>query len=167
MNKYFCNVGESLKKKIPSKPNPLLDCIYNLNRDSNEFLFSEISEEEIIIVISTFKTSKGSGQDSIPNFFIKIAISVIARPLAFRCNSSLFQGVFPDNWKHARMSPIFKEGSTEEISNYRPISVLPFLWRLFKKLVYCRLYKYLDCTGLIYRHQSGFRSLHSVASCLL
>ena len=47
------------------------------------------------------------------------------------------------------------------------ISVLPFLSRLFEKLVYCRLYKYLDRNGLIYRHQSGFRSLHSVASCLL
>ena len=45
--------------------------------------------------------------------------------------------------------------------------MLPFLSRLFEKLVYCRLYKYLDCKGLFYRHQSGFRSLHSVASCLL
>ena len=82
MNKYFCNVGESLKKKIPNKPNSLLNGIYNVNRDSKEFLFSEISEEEIISITSTFKTSKGSGPDSIPNFFIKIVISVIARPLA-------------------------------------------------------------------------------------
>ena len=166
MNKYFCNVNESLKKEIPNKPNPLFNGIYNVNRDSKEFRL-EISEEEIISVISTFKTSKGSGPDSIPNFFIKIAVSVIARPLAFLFNSSLFQGVFLNNWKHARVSPTFKDGSTEELSNYRPISVLPFLSRLFEKLVYCRLYKYLDCNGLIYRHQSGFRSPHSVASCLL
>ena len=65
------------------------------------------------------------------------------------------------------MSPVFKDCSTEELSNYRPISVLPFLSRLFEKLVYCRLYKYLDCNGVIYRYQSGFRLLHSVASCLL
>ena len=167
LNKYFCNVGESLKKKIPNKPNPLFNGIYNVNRDAKEFLFSEIFEEEIISIISTFKTSKGSGPDSIPNFFIKIVISVIARPLAFLFNSSLFQGIFPDNWKHARVSPIFKDGSTVELSNYQPISVLPFFSRLFEKLVYFRLYKYLDHNGLIYRHQSGFRSLHSVASCLL
>ena len=167
MNKYFCNVGESLKKKIPNKPNPLLNGICNVNKDSKEFFFFEISEKEIISVISKFKTSKGSGPDSIPNFFIKIVVSVIVRPLALVINSSLFQGVFPDNWKHARVSPIFKDGSTEELFNYRPVSVLPFLSCLFEKLVYCRLYKYLDCNGLIYRHQSGFRSLHSVASCLL
>ena len=167
MNKYFCNVGESLKKKIPNKPNPLLNGIYNVNRDSNEFLFSEISEMEIISIISTFKTSKGSGPDSIPNFFIKIVVSVIARSLAFLVNSSLFQGVFPENWKHARVSPSFKDGYTEELSNYRPIYMLPFLSRLFEKIVYCRLYKYLDRNGLIYKHQSAFRSLHSIASCLL
>ena len=51
MNRYFCNVGESLKKKIPNKPNPLLNGIYTVNRDSKEFLFSEISEEEIISII--------------------------------------------------------------------------------------------------------------------
>ena len=62
MNKYFCKVGESLKKKIPNKPNPLLNGIYNVNRDSKEFLFSEIFEKEIISVISTFKTSKGQVQ---------------------------------------------------------------------------------------------------------
>ena len=144
MNKYLCNAGESLKEKIPTKPNPLLDSIYYVSKDSKEFLFSEISEEEIIGVISMFKTSKGSGPDSIPNFFMKIAVSVIARPLAFLFNSSLFQGVFPDYWKHARVSHNFKHGSTEELSSYRPISVLPFLLRLFEKLVYCRLCKYLD-----------------------
>ena len=65
------------------------------------------------------------------------------------------------------MALIFKDGSTDELSNYRPISVLPFLSRLFEKLVYCRLYKYLDGNGLIYRQESGFRSFHSVVSCLL
>ena len=113
MNKYFFNVGENLKREIPNKPNSLINGIYNVNRDSKEFHFSEISEGGIISVISTFRTSKGSGQDSIPNFFMKIVIHVIAKPLAFLFNSSLFQGVFPDNWKHARVSSIFKDGSTD------------------------------------------------------
>ena len=64
------------------------------------------------------------------------------------------------------MSPIFKDGSAEELSNYGPISVLPFL-ASFEKLVHCQLCKYLDGSRLIYRHQSGFKSLHSVASYLL
>ena len=109
--------------------------MYNVNEDSKEFLFSEISEKEITSIISTFKTSKGSGPDGIPNFFIKIVVPFIAKPLAFLFNTSLFQGVFPENRKYARVSLVFKGGSTEELSNCRPISLLPFLSRLFEKLV--------------------------------
>ena len=86
MNKYFCNISENLKKKIPNKPNPLRNGINNVNKDPNEFLFSEISEEEMISVISAFKTSKGSGPGSIPNFFMTIAVTIIAKPLAFLFN---------------------------------------------------------------------------------
>ena len=118
MNKYFCNICENLGMKILKKPSPLLNSICNVDRDSKKFLFSEISEEEMISAISTFKTSKGSGPDSIPNFFIKAVVSVIARLLAFLFNSSLFQGVLPENWKYARVPPIFKDDSTEELFNY-------------------------------------------------
>ena len=76
-------------------------------------------------------------------------------------------GEFPNNWKIARVSPIYKEGSPDERSNYRPISVLPVLSRLFEKLVYNQLYKYLDRHKFLYKHQSGFRSIHSVVTCLL
>ena len=69
--------------------NLLLIGIYNANKVSEEFLFSEISEEEIISVISTFRTSKGSSPDRIPNFFLKIAVPIIANPLAFLFNSFL------------------------------------------------------------------------------
>ena len=82
-------------------------------------------------------------------------------------NFSLQSGIFPDSWKTARVAPIYKEGSKEERSNYRPISVLPVLARLFENLVNKQLYDYLDKNKFIYRKQSGFRSLHSVVTCLL
>ena len=59
MNKYSCSIRENLKEKIPHKTNPLINDIYSVNKDSKVFLVSEIFEEEIIRVISTFKTSKG------------------------------------------------------------------------------------------------------------
>ena len=62
VNKYFCNIGENLKKKLPNKPSPLINGIYNVSKDSKEFLFSEISEEEIISVISTLKILKDQVQ---------------------------------------------------------------------------------------------------------
>ena len=65
------------------------------------------------------------------------------------------------------MSPIFKEGKLDDRSNYRPISVLPVVSRLFEKLIYGQLYQYLDEHKYLASHQSGFRSLHSVVTCLL
>ena len=67
----------------------------------------------------------------------------------------------------ARVTPIYKDGSRIEISNYRPISVLPVVSRLFEKLVYDQLYMYLNSNTLIHSGQSGFRFFHSVLTCLL
>ena len=113
------------------------------------------------------KTSFGYGLDNISSFFIKLALPFLARPLAYLLNFSLQSGIFPDSWKTARAAPVYKEGSKEERSNYRPISVLPFLARLFENLVNKKVYDYLNKNELIYRQQSGIRSLHSVVVCLI
>ena len=75
--------------------------------------------------------------------------------------------MFPDSWKTARVVPIFKNGERDDRSNYRPISALPVLSRLLEKLVYDHLYNHLDKNKHLYIFQSGFRSLHSVVTCLL
>jgi len=71
------------------------------------------------------------------------------------------------NWKIARITPIYKEGSSDDQSNYRSIFILLVLSRLFEKLIYNELYRYLDRYKSIYKHQSGFKSIHSVVACLL
>ena len=82
-------------------------------------------------------------------------------------NFSLATGVFPDSWKIARVAPFLKSGEQDDSSNYRPISVLPFLARLFEKLVYNQIYDFLIKNDLLFSNQSAFRLLHSVVSCLI
>ena len=65
------------------------------------------------------------------------------------------------------MTPIYKDGPTDDRSNYRPISVLPVVARLFEKLIYEQLYSYLNENNLLFSVQSGFRSHHSVLTSLL
>ena len=74
---------------------------------------------------------------------------------------------FPDSWKVARITPIFKEGDKTEKSNYRPISVLPVISKLFEKLVFNQLYHYMKENSLFTSDQSGFLRLHSTLTCLL
>jgi len=76
-------------------------------------------------------------------------------------------GIFPDNWKIASIVPIYKDGSKDENSNYRSISVLPVISRLFEKLVYDQFYGFLHVNKLPFSQKSIFRLLHSVLTCLL
>ena len=75
--------------------------------------------------------------------------------------------MFPDMWKIARITPIFKDGDKTDKSSYRPISVLPVLSRTLEKLVNKQPYKYLEENSFLSANQTGFRALHSTATCLL
>ena len=110
---------------------------------------------------------KRFGDDSISSFFLKLALPYIAKSLLQIFNTSLETGKVPYSWKTARVAPIFMDGDKSLQSNYRPISVLPVVSRLFEKLVFNQLYKYLDSNGLLSNGQSGFRSLFSTLTCLL
>ena len=117
--------------------------------------------------VGKLNNSKSFGDDNISSFFLKLALPYIAKSLLKIFNTSLETGKFPDPWKTARVAPIFKDGDKSLRSNYRPISVLPVVSRLFEKLVFNQLYKYLDSNGLLSNVQSGFRSLFSTLTCLL
>ena len=82
-------------------------------------------------------------------------------------NRSLENRELPALWKTARVIPIFKEGDKNAKENYRPMSALPVVSRLFERLVYNQLYQHLNTNDLLAPSQSGFRPLHSIATALL
>ena len=167
MNDFFCNIGKNLSDKLPQTENPLLESRFSVNEHNLRFEFQAVNIAQVEKVFGKFKKSLGFGTDGIANHFLKIALPVIGESLCNVFNLSIATGVFPDCWKIARVAPIFKSGQSDDRSNYRPISVLPFLSRVFEKLVFNQLYEYLDKNKLIYYKQSGFRSLHSAVTCLL
>ena len=92
---------------------------------------------------------------------------IFASPLGQIFNLSMSQGIFPDGCKIARVAPVHKSGPTDDQSNYRLISVLPIVARLFEKLVFDQMYSFLNDNKPLYSQQSDFRSMLSVLSCLL
>ena len=90
-------------------------------------------------VFGKMKTSKGCGNDGIASCFLKIALPVISESLCEMFNLSIATGCFRDSWKIARVAPIFKSREPDDRSNYRPISVLPVLARVFEKLIHNQL----------------------------
>ena len=87
--------------------------------------------------------------------------------MALLFNTSIEISAFPDLWKIARIPPILKEGDKADKSNYRPISVLPVIARLFEKLVANQVYQHMVDTNLFTSGQSAYRSLHSTITHLL
>lgn len=67
----------------------------------------------------------------------------------------------------ARVTPVFKKGVKSDLNNYRPISVIPVVSKVFEKIIYYQLYQYLNDNQLSSSCQSGFRSLHSTLKALL
>ena len=161
------SIGNTLSGKIPETPNQLLKNEYSVNPHDLRFEFKAINVCQLEKIFGTFKTSKSSGANGITNHFLKIGLPVISESLCDIFNLSIAAGVFPDSWKIARVVPIFISDQTDVRSKYRPISVLPFVSRVFEKLIYNQLLDYLDGNNLLFSRQSGFRSLHSVATCLV
>ena len=85
-------------------------------------------------------------------------------------NQSFNTGVFPNDWKNARFSssPLYKNsGKRNDLSNYRPISVIPVVARVFERIIYDQLYVHLTKYSFLSKHQRCFRSLHSTVTALL
>ena len=83
-------------------------------------------------------------------------------------NKCLKEGYFPDELKVAKVYPLFKnKGVINEISNYRPISMLSIFSKLFEKLIHQKIYEYLDENNIINDNQFGFRPSHSTTHALI
>ena len=82
-------------------------------------------------------------------------------------NRSVVSHVFPTEWKVAQINALHKKGPRNMLENYRPISILPVVSRVFEMILYKQLVEYLEAENLLSEHQFGFRSSHSTVSALL
>ena len=101
------------------------------------------------------------GHDGISTKLLKKLSVVITPILTLTINQSLTTGIFPRKLKIAKVLPLFKKGIKNIFDNYRPISLLPAMSKVFEKIVFKQLYDYFQTKKLIYKSQYGFRSLHS------
>jgi len=164
-NNYFTGIAQSLAEKISDSPisfekymNPPLP---------NCFGLSETSSEEILNLSHSIHLSHSKGVDDIDPYIAIPTLASIAKPLAKIINCSFTSGIVPQALKIAKVVPVFKKGGKDEVSNYRPISVLPLFSKFFEKLMYERLSNFITKANILFPSQHGFQSGHSTFMPLL
>ena len=125
------------------------------------FNFIPVSEVYIDNVINKLKNKSSCGYDNISNKHIKYAKNVLTKPLTLLINQCLHTGIFPSQLKLSRVKPLFKSGDQSRFSNYRPISLLPSLSKIFERVIFDQLLGYFTNNKLLCMDQFGFRPGHS------
>ena len=105
--------------------------------------------------------------DKISVKLIQAAGKTILKSLKNIFNLSLNTGIFPDDWKIARVTPIYKSENKTDCGNYRPISIISNVAQVFEKVIYSQLITILNENKVIAENQSGFRPNHSRETTLL
>ena len=164
-NNYFSNVADNILKKNKT---PMLKTFdkYLKNRNSSSFAFEPCTPNEVFLIIASFNPSKGTGPNGIPTEILKLINFAICSPLSKIINICIRTGVHPEKLKLAHVIPIFKKGSRLLVSNYRPISLLSNINKIIEKLMFKRLYSFLEKNNSIYLKQFGFRRNHSTSHAL-
>lgn len=165
-NDFFINIAPNLQKDQPKPSKHFSTYLKNNNAIKNIF-FHATNPQEIVKIVKLLKNSNSTGVDGIQANVIKQSITFLADPLSHIINSSLSQGIVPEELKIAKIIPIYKSGDKSLCNNYRPISLLPFFSKIMEKVVSKRVIDFLEKNNLLSENQFGFRKNKSTEHAVL
>ena len=158
---YFASVGKSYSNKVV---NPVHDWKYycdKIERNTRTLFMNPCTEFELQKLIKNLPSKTSSGHDNISNVLLKSIGDYLVTPLTRIFNDSIQLGIFPEIMKLADIVPLYKLKEKYLETNYRPISLLTTMSKLLEKIVYVRVYEFLNSSDQFYESQYGFRSSHS------
>ena len=162
-NLHFSTVGKKLAAEIPNEnmePEAYMQCT------QHRFSLKAPTVSTVYKLLENINVRKATGLDGVSNKLLKFAAHIVAPSLTEIFTTSINTGIFPTEWKTARVTPIFKKGKKKDLNNYRPISVIPTVAKILEKIVYEQLFSYFNDNNLLTSCQSGFRSFHSTLTAL-
>ena len=160
-NNYFLNLFKNSSSiepdfiKFLGKPNPF------------SFYLAPTSSDEIIKTVQSMSNSSSLDHHNMSNKILKFIIVSISNILSILFNLSFSTGIFPDCLKLARVVPVFKSGSTLDVANYRPISVLSCISKILESIINTRLDSFLNNNNIIVNEQFGFRKKRSTEQAIM
>ena len=133
---------------------------------TNSIFLSDVTSGEILIIIKSLK-NRAPGYDEINASLLKLVSPCKVEILVYLCNKSLHEGVFPQELKIANVIPLYKSDDASVFNNYRPVSMLCVISKVFEKVMYNRLIYFLETFNILNNSQFGFRKNHSTYMALM
>ena len=122
------------------------------------------SSNEIYKIIRSLRAKDSHGYDEVSSRILKASTPCILPPLTYIFNRVLCTGVFPDRMKFSIIKPLHKKGTKTDFENYRPISLLSIFFKVLEKIIYKRLYFFIESQNILCDEQYGFREKLSTCS---
>ena len=160
-NLHFATVGQKIQQELNFLPPET-----NFQENELGFKFHPEKEDTISRIIDLIKIDVATGEDGISAKILKDGKATITPYLTKIINLGYKVNIFPDDMKNAVIKPLYKKEDVNNISNYRPISLLPVLSKVFEKSATNQLIKYLEENNLISPSQHAYRKGHGTTTCL-
>ena len=157
---FFTNIGPTLASQINVEGIQSY-AGYLKHPCCNTFSFKPIDVSTTINIIDNLNYKYSFGKDGMSNNLLKLIKNEICESVTLIINQSLTTGIFPNKLKIAKVIPLFKKGDIYTFDNYRPISLLPSISKIFERTMYDQIYNYFQNNELFYNSQYGFRKNHS------
>ena len=129
--------------------------------------FKTVSSTHTISEVKKLRIGKAVGPHNRHITVVRDLGDLVAKSLAMILNSSLENGIFPDIWKLARVTPIIKSRVKKEVNNYRPISIISVFSRILERIVHDQILNFILENNFLTKDQSAFRKLHSTITSLI
>ena len=163
-NSHFINITKNLDCNFKNKPDKFL---WKGPKSRYVFKFHHISFQDIQLYLNSMTNKHGNDVLGMDIKLLKIACPVISKSLAYVVNSSLDNGIVHDDWKKARVTPVYKnEGEINDENNFRPISVISHIAKMIESFVSDQITKYLEDHAFISIDQSAYLKRHSTQTSL-
>ena len=153
---YFSSVGKSFANKVKEPATSPNDYSGKIPLNNKSLFMMPCSQKEISELIQKLPAKTSSGYDNISNVLLKDIGRYIVSPLTIIFNESLTMGIFPEVMKLADVVPLYKAKEKFLETNYRPISLLTMMSKILEKVVYNRVYKFLNDNDQLYENQYRF-----------
>ena len=163
-NEHFCRVGRDLKNAIPEvnvnftqyMPQPIISTMFLAPTNPNE----------VSKVIKNLKNTKSNLHHPGSNIYKKMHVELTG-PITSIFNKIVETGIYPQKLKIASITPIFKSGDKQDVINYRPISTLSLLNKIIEKILYSRIFAFIDKNKILTDCQFGFIKGRSTTDAII